>query len=121
MKKQLLLALAFCAMWFAPQPSAKANTPMDFVLDNQTGAAITEVYVAPHGDSLGANWLIGPLPDGCNTTMRFFRTPNARYYDIRVVYPNGVYCDWTDFDLLSIKKITLYIDANGNPHAEMAL
>jgi hypothetical protein len=119
MKKQLIIELTLIVTLAALLMPAKANTPLDFVLYNETGDTIVSAYVSAHGYSgWGQNWLRTPLETSDYTEMGFSQIANTRYYDIRVVFPNGDTSDFEQgFDLLAVKAITLFFDGNGTPIA----
>ena len=120
MKKQLIVVLTLIVTLAGLLMPAEANTPLDFVLNNETGDTIVSVYVSAHGYSgWGQNWLRAPLENGAESGMGFSQIANTRYYDIRVVFPNGDTCDFEQgFDLLAVKAITLFFDGNGTPVAQ---
>lgn len=80
-------------------------TAMEFKLFNNSGRAITEVYLYPAGSSSwGKCRNVSRIADGSSTTIRLTSTElrNSRGWCLRIGfdYPRYVsYCEWSDVDL----------------------
>ena len=99
-----------------------ANAPafagaQDFVLVNNTGSTIYNVYCSPTGsnnweeDILGDTGTIAP---GASVTIRFDARENVQYWDLLVVFDNGVQYPFAEIDLFSVSQITVNSDATAN-------
>ena len=84
----------------------------DFVLVNNTGYAVEEVYVSPtrvadwQEDVLGADM----LPDGSRVTITFDRSEDSCLWDLKVVYEDTEAVEWPSFNLCEISVITISYD-----------
>lgn len=116
----LKLALAAFAVALAPA-TAMAQAMQDFSIVNETGYAISEVYVSSaraddwEEDVLGAD----VLPDEVTMNIQFRSAPKVCEFDLKVVYSDGENAIWSGFDLCSISTVTLYYDRkSGNTWAD---
>lgn len=84
----------------------------DFVLVNQTGVDIHQVYVSSHSDNDWGSDVMGRdiLPNGSSVTIVFSPGERAAYWDIRVEDRDGNYLEWENFNLKQILAITLLPD-----------
>jgi hypothetical protein len=99
----LVMAPVFCA---ASAQSAR----QDFVLVNQTGYELSEVYVSPskaddwQEDILGE----GILHDDESRLVRFHRAGKTCIWDLKVVYADDdSTAVWGNIDLCKVSKITI--------------
>ena len=87
-----------------------AQGKQDFLLNNQTGVEIHELYVAPHEsdewqeDILGRDTLAG----GDSVNIHFSRKEKAPLWDIKVVDGEGNSVEWESLNLLEISEVTLH-------------
>ena len=100
----LTLAIASIAL-------AGRRGSQDFVLENGTGRAITEIYLSPtssnewiYQDELAKNQVLYP---GQDLFLAFDPRDNVQYWDIKVVYEDGSYEYWYTLDLFRIYHITI--------------
>ena len=107
--------LAFAVMLLASAPALAGS--QDFVLVNNTGSTIHNIYCSPAGtesweeDILGDN---GTLAPGEYATIRFNNSDNRQYWDLLIVFDNGVEYPFANVDLFSVSKITVNSDATAN-------
>ena len=109
-KSVFIIAIAFSTIpWVASAEDAK----QDFALTNKTGYELKELYVSP---SKGSDWeddVLGQatLGDGQAANIHFHRSATACRWDLKVVYSvdssSGV---WSDIDLCTVEKITIFYD-----------
>jgi hypothetical protein len=100
------------AAWAAPQ---------DFVLVNQTGYRVMEVYVSPttvddwEEDVLGKD----TLPNNDRVTINFDRNEDRCRYDIKLVDEDGDEAIWTDINLCEVSTVTARYNRQGQPIADL--
>lgn len=85
--------------------SAFANT---FAFYNDSGKSITGLYFRESGTSGWSNNGISPgdsIPSGSGLSVS--TGYNAQYWDIRVVYSNGLSDSWVRLDLYTNQKVTI--------------
>src|SRR5262245_54750179 len=81
--------LAFLAA-FSFVPVASADSDLDFTIDNQTGYAISEIYMSPSKkDNWGKQVLSSPLKNGEKRKIVFKSTAKVQAYDLKAVYADG--------------------------------
>ena len=113
MKKVRFFSAFLLAIFFSV---AMTNTTFagkqDFVLVNQTGRDIVNLYVTPtnsynwNDDILG----VDVLPNGETTEIVFDRNEKDRYWSMMATFSDGNDWVWEKIDLFSISKITLRFD-----------
>ncbi|ORU00685.1 hypothetical protein D081_0667 [Anaerovibrio sp. JC8] len=111
--KQLRVFQAFflaVMMMFAVSGTAMAGS-QDFTLVNGTGRTITYIYLSPsnestwiYQDELGPNSVLYP---GQDIFMRFDPRDGVQYWDVKVVYDNGVEDYWMGLDLYRVYTLTI--------------
>lgn len=108
----LILGLIFAGYAFAGD--------QDFVLVNETGVEIAELYISPAStDNWGEDVLtVDTLPDGADCDIKFSRNESADFWDLKVVDHEGSSVEWERLKLTAISKVTLTID-NGKPMANV--
>ncbi len=90
--------------------SAYAQSRQDFMLVNQTGYEISEVYVST---SKTDNWEEdvlgdGTLDDGKSRVIRFRNAGKSCMWDLKVVYEeDDSSAVWHDIDLCKTSKVTI--------------
>ena len=110
-----VFVLTVALMLMASVPALAGS--QDFVLVNNTGSTIFNVYCSSSGtsdweeDILGDTGTIAP---GASATIRFDAAENSRYWDLRVVFDNGADLYWSNVDLFSIGEITVNSDGTAN-------
>ena len=108
-KFKVALALGVVAMFLTATAFARAGK-QDFILHNQTGVEIHEVYVSPvsaddwEEDVLGKN----TLPDGESIKITFNDREKHVHWDLKVVDGKGNSIEWHDLNLVEIEEVTLH-------------
>ena len=116
MSKSLRVFILTVALMLLANAPAFAGV-QDFVLVNNTGSTIYNVYCSPSGsnsweeDILGDTGTIAP---GASATIRFAPNENVQYWDLLVVFDNGVQYPFAEIDLFSVAEITVNSDATAN-------
>jgi len=112
MVKSLLGAAAFLVAVAAGSASTfAAEAKQDFILVNQTGYAISEVYVSPSKSDDWEEDVLGrdTLPDGEAWKIRFQRSIKTCKWDLKVVYEDDdSEAYWNGIDLCTVGKITIH-------------
>jgi len=108
-KSRALLALCVIAMFVTATAFARAGK-QDFVLHNETGVEIHELYVSPvttddwEEDVLG----VDTLPDGDSVKITFNDRDKHVHWDLKVVDGKGNSIEWHDLNLIEISEVTLH-------------
>lgn len=109
---------AFCAFAFNLLPViAFAESALDFVLVNDTGYEIDQVYVSPTKTEEWGSDILGQdtLADGKSAKIHFDRaSERTSKWDIKIVFTDKENRYWTDLDLSTISEVTLHYK---NDHA----
>jgi len=106
---RLTLALGVIAMFVTANAFARAGK-QDFVLHNETGVEIHEVYVSPvtsddwEEDVLGKD----PLPNGDSVKITFDDRDKHAHWDLKVGDGKGNSIEWHDLNLVEISEVTLH-------------
>src|SRR5437763_6183199 len=109
MKSRALLALSVIAMFVTATAFARAGK-QDFVLHNNTGVEIHELYVSPvtaddwEEDILGRD----TLADGESVKITFDDRDKHVHWDLKVVDSKGNSIEWHDLNLIEISELTLH-------------
>lgn len=112
-----LLLSAFLVVGTSPMALAGDQ---DFVLNNETGFEIHELYVSPTStneweeDVLGAD----TLADGESTTITFDDAEEEGNWDIMIRDAEGNEHFWHNIDLINTAEITIQGDDDFNVDAE---
>jgi len=108
-KFTVVLALGVIAIFITASVFARAGK-QDFILHNQTGVEIHEVYVSPvsaddwQEDVLGK----GTLPDGESIKITFNDREKHVHWDLKIVDGKGNSIEWHDLNLIEIEELTLH-------------
>ena len=108
-KTRIVLALTVVAMFVTATAMARAGK-QDFVLNNETGVEIHELYVSPvetdewEEDVLG----VDTLPDGDSVKITFDDRDKHVHWDLKVVDSKGNSIEWHDLNLIEIAEVTLH-------------
>ena len=111
MKSRALLALSVIAMFVTATAFARAGK-QDFVLHNNTGVEIHELYVSPvtaddwEEDILGRD----TLADGESVKITFDDRDKHVHWDLKVVDSKGNSIEWHDLNLIEISELTLHYE-----------
>ncbi len=103
------LALGVIAMFVTATAFARAGK-QDFVLHNETGVEIHEVYVSPvtagdwEEDVLGKD----TLPAGESVKITFDDRDKHSHWDLKIVDGKGNSIEWHDLNLIEITELTLH-------------
>jgi hypothetical protein len=103
--------IAFCAiaMLFAAVAFARGGK-QDFVMHNQTGVEIHELYVSPHSSGEWGEDVLGrdTLPNGESVKITFDDQEKHMKWDVKVADGNKHSIEWDNLDLIKISELTLH-------------
>lgn len=108
------------AAWVLALATAVLAGKQDFLLANQTGVDIAQIFISAadvdnwEEDLLGADEI---LPDGNEVRIRFSPDESADVWDLRVVDEEGTAIDFAGLELTGIARVTLKFE-DGTPTAE---
>lgn len=108
-KTRILIALSVIAMFVGATAIARSGK-QDFVLHNETGVEIHELYVSPtttdewEEDVLG----VDTLPNGDSIKVTFDDREKSSKWDLKVVDGKGNRIEWRDLNLIEISEVTLH-------------
>ena len=108
--KSVMVAVFICVVSLFIVSTASAQGKQDFDLVNQTGYAISEVYITPHNANDWGENVFGdddPLKNGEKTTIVFSRKEKSKWWDLYVVDKIGNRFEWDNLNLLEISEVTL--------------
>ena len=105
MFKYAIGAAAFVMVGASPALAGE----QDFVLVNDTGYAMNEVYVSPTRVEAWQEDVLGEyqLANGDRRTIRFNRAEEDCLWDMKVVYDDGETVVWPAFNLCEISVISI--------------
>ena len=109
LKSKAIIALGVVVMFVTVTAFARAGK-QDFVLHNETGVEIHEVYVSPvtaddwEEDVLAKN----TLPNGDSVKIAFDDRDKPSHWDLKVVDGKGNSIEWHDLNLVEIAEVTLH-------------
>ncbi|MEY2565178.1 MAG: hypothetical protein QOH88_3371 [Verrucomicrobiota bacterium] len=91
---------------------------LDFTLHNATGKVLDQVFVGPTtsedwGDDVMGKDVVG---DGESVLIKFHPKATAKHWDLKIVFDDGKWNMWTNFDLSTISDITISFK-DGKPWA----
>lgn len=116
MSKSIRVFILTAALMLLANVPAFAGS-QDFVIVNNTGSTIVNIFCS-HADK--ENWEenllgdTGTLAPGESATIRFNDADNTQYWDLLVVFDNGVKYPFGNIDLFAVSKITVNSDATAN-------
>jgi len=108
-KTKAIIALGAIVIFVTATAFARAGK-QDFVLHNETGVEIHEVYVSPvtaddwEEDVLGK----ATLPEGDSVKITFDDRDKRSHWDLKVVDGKGNSIEWHDLNLVDISELTLH-------------
>ena len=109
LKTKAIIALSVIIIFLSTNALARAGK-QDFVLHNETGVEIHEVYVSPvtaddwEEDVLGKD----PLANGESVKITFDDRDKHSHWDLKVVDAKGNGIEWHDLNLVEISEVTLH-------------
>lgn len=106
----LMLALSLGLSAALSGGAQAAEAKQNFVLDNETGYEIKEVYVSPHRSDDWEEDVLGQdtLDDGTTVKIRFNRANKTCMWDLKVVYAiDDSKATWSKIDLCTVSTITI--------------
>ena len=112
LRSRVALALGVIAMFVTASAFARAGK-QDFVLHNQTGVEIHELYVSPHSSDDWEEDILGKdtLASGESLKITFDDRDKHVHWDLKVVDSKGNSLEWEDLNLVEIEEVTLHWDA----------
>jgi hypothetical protein len=107
-----LTTLAVLGAALLAPAAAGAQGRQDFVLLNNTGYTITEVYVSASRTDDWEEDILGwdTLDDGQRVTIAFPRDEEACLHDLKVLYVDGEEAEWSGMNLCETSVIGLRYD-----------
>lgn len=108
-KTKLIAVIGVLALFLTATAFALPGK-QDFVLHNETGVEIHELYVSPtttddwEEDVLG----VDTLPDGESVKVTFEDREKRSKWDLKVVDSKGHSIEWEALNLLEISEVTLH-------------
>ena len=109
--KIFALSLMMLGMFIVTSATTFAGR-QDFVLVNQTGRDIVNLYITPSKSYYWNDDILGVdiLGNGESTEIVFDRKETNKYWSMMATFSDGNDFVWEDIDLFSISKITLRFD-----------
>jgi hypothetical protein len=108
-RTRIFIALGVLAMFVTATTLARQGK-QDFVLHNETGVEIHELYVSPtttddwEEDVLG----VDTLPAGDSVKITFEDREHRAKWDLKVVDGKGNSIEWESLNLVEISDVTLH-------------
>ena len=108
-KFKVAVPLGVIAIFLTASVFARAGK-QDFILHNQTGVEIHEVYVSPVSSDDWQEDVLGKdtLPDGESVKITFNDREKHVHWDLKVVDGKGNSIEWHDLNLIEIEEVTLH-------------
>ena len=108
-KTKVALAVGVLAMFLTATAFARAGK-QDFVLNNETGVEIHELYVSPVSNDDWEEDVLGvdTLADGDSVKVVFEDRDKHVHWDLKVVDGKGNSIEWHDLNLIEISELTLH-------------
>ena len=108
-KFKVALALGVIAIFLTATAFARVGK-QDFILHNQTGVEIHEVYVSPVSTDDWEEDVLGKdtLPSGESVKVTFNDREKHVHWDLKVVDSKGNSIEWHDLNLIEIDEVTLH-------------
>jgi hypothetical protein len=109
--KRLLFAV-IAAVFALTLPAGAQEAKQDFKLVNKTGYELNALYVSPSkSDDWNDNIISDVVGDGQVVNVHFSPKANTCHWDLKVTYSDdGSSAVWTDIDLCTVEKITIFYD-----------
>ena len=108
-RSSMLAALSVIAMCFAVAAFARGGN-QDFVLHNETGVEIHELYVSPHSSNDWGKDILGQdtLKPGESVKITFDDRAKDGKWDLKVADANKHTIEWENLDLSKISEATVH-------------
>jgi hypothetical protein len=108
-KSKGLIVLGVIFMFVTATAFARAGK-QDFVLHNETGVEIHEVYVSPVSSDDWEEDVLGKetLPEGDSVKITFDDRDKHIRWDLKVVDGKGNGIEWNNLNLVEISEVTLH-------------
>jgi hypothetical protein len=108
-KTKAIIALGVIVMFVTAAAFARTGK-QDFVLHNETGVEIHEVYVSPVTADDWEENVLGKdtLPNGDSVKITFDDRDKHSHWDLKVVDGKGASIEWHDLNLVEIAEVTLH-------------
>jgi hypothetical protein len=108
-RSRMLPALSVIALSFAVAVFAHGGK-QDFVLHNETGVEIHELYVSPHSSNNWGENVLGQdtLAPGASVKITFDDQEKTVKWDLKVADGNKHTIEWEDLDLSKISEATVH-------------
>ena len=112
LKSRVALALGVVALFVTATAFARVGK-QDFLLHNQTGVEIHQLFVSPHSTNDWEEDILGKdtLPSGESLKITFDDREKHVHWDLKVVDSKGNSLEWEDLNLIEISEVTLHWDA----------
>jgi hypothetical protein len=104
-----MIVLSAIALFLAATSFASSGK-QDFILHNETGVEIHELYVSPHSSGDWEKDILGrdTLPAGESVKIVFEDQRKEGKWDLKVVDGNKNSIEWDNLDLTKISEVTLH-------------
>lgn len=118
-KVRVLIAVSAIAVLVAATAYARAGK-QDFILHNETGVEINELYVSPVTSDDWEEDILGQdtLADGDSLKITFDDRDKHVHWDLKVTDSKGNSIEWHDLNLIEISEVTLHYE-NGKAWADI--
>jgi len=108
-KTKLLVAFSVLAMIITATAMARSGK-QDFVLHNETGVEIHELYLSPTTTDVWEEDVLGvdTLPAGESVKITFEDREHRAKWDLKVADGKGNSIEWENLNLIEISDVTLH-------------
>jgi hypothetical protein len=117
MRFYTLASVAAVAAFMTFAPAAASAAPQDFVLDNDTGYDLKNLYISPTTTNDWQEDVLGEdvLQNGQSVKIHF---PGGRAetceWDLKVTYQDDTSHEWRDVNLCSVATITIHYNVGSD-------
>jgi hypothetical protein len=108
-RSALVITLSVVAIFFAASSFAGGGK-QDFILHNETGVEIQELYVSPHSANDWGTDVLGrdTLPAGESVKITFDDQEKQVKWDLKVADEKKHSIEWENLDLSKISEVTIH-------------
>jgi hypothetical protein len=108
-KAKVIIAVSAIAVLVAATAFARVGK-QDFILHNETGVEINELYVSPVSSDDWEEDVLGQdtLADGDSVKITFEDRDKHVHWDLKVTDGKGNSIEWHDLNLIEISEVTLH-------------